>query len=441
MSAICTVNTDYPKRTDPPFSLFFYCQTQILSSVSPVRVFRQAGQKQPGDGFPGKGQSMRKFRIGILGCGVISNTYISDIGHFYRDLTIAACADVIPEAAIAQAEKFGIEKACSPEELLADDSLDIIVNLTPPAFHTALNRQIIDAGKHLFCEKPFAPTLREAEEVLALAEAKGVMVGCAPDTFLSSGLQSMRFYLDAGLIGEPFFVTANMTTFGHETWHPNPLPFYAESAGPMFDMAPYYLSAIISLLGPVESVASFGATPHKTRHIYTGQKAGEDFEVHIPTHYSSILRLRSGVICSMNMSFDIYHSDLPALEICGSDGTLSYPDPNFGGGCPKVYRKEQYTGTILQQTEEAQSRRGKFYELPELYTRVADYSRGLGVLELADAIDTGRKNRAGGELIRHVTEVIEAVCNSAADGHLYTMKTTCERPLPIPPGVQADRFC
>ncbi len=383
---------------------------------------------------------MRKFRIGILGCGVISNTYISDIQHFYKDLLITACADVVPEVAMAQADKYGIAACSTPEELLADSSLDIIVNLTPPAFHPAVNRRIIEAGKHLFCEKPFAPSLKEAREILDLADQSGIRVGCAPDTFLSSGLQSMRFYLDAGLIGEPFFVAANLTDFGVATWHPTPFPYYTEYAGPMFDMAPYYLSAIISLLGPIESVASFGATPGKIRHIYTGPNAGTDIHTEIPTHYSSILRLRSGVIVSMNMSFDIYHSDLPALEICGSGGTLSYPDPNFGGGSPKVYRKEQYTGTVYQQTEAAQERREKFYELPELYARVKDYSRGLGVLELADAISTGKKNRTGRDLILHITEAIEAVRASASNGGFYTMQTTCDRPEPIPPGVQADRF-
>ncbi len=383
---------------------------------------------------------MRQFQIGILGCGVISNTYISDIRDFYKDLHIAAVADIVPEAARAQAEKYGIEKCLTPDELLSDDSLDIIVNLTPPSFHPAVNRQIIEAGKNLFCEKPFAPTLKEAKEVLDLADEKGVMAACAPDTFLSSGLQSMRFYLDSGMIGKPFFACANMTNFGVETWHPNPGPYYTDCAGPMLDMAPYYLSAIISLLGPVESVAAFGAMPFEKRHIYTGPNAGKELDCNILTHYSGILRLKSGVIVSMNMSFDIYHSDLPAFEICGDAGTLSYPDPNFGGGCPKVYRKEQYTGTNYRKTEEALDKREKFYELPELYTRVKDYSRGLGVLDLADAIDTGRRCRAGRDLILHITEVIEAVRSSAAQGGFRKMTTTCARPEPIPPGVMADRL-
>ena len=217
---------------------------------------------------------MRRFRIGILGCGYISNTYISDIQTFYKDLKIAACADLVPEVAMAQADKYGIAKSCTPDELLADDSIDIIVNLTPPDMHPEVNRKIIAAGKHLFCEKPFAPSLEEARQVLDMADRKGVRVGCAPDTFLSSGLQSMRFYLDAGIIGEPFFVTANMTDFGVETWHPNPLPYYTEYAGPMLDMAPYYLSALISLPAPLRASPPSAQCPERSAISIPDRKQG-----------------------------------------------------------------------------------------------------------------------------------------------------------------------
>lgn len=192
---------------------------------------------------------MRIFKIGILGSGVISRTYLSDIKAFYKNLEVIACADIDVELSQKLASEFGIKKAYTTEELLNDDEVEIVINLTPPQFHVELGKQIIMAGKHLFSEKPFAPNLKDAKEVLELADAKGVKVGCAPDTFLASGLQSLRYYLDANLIGKPFFVTANMTTFGVETWHPNPVPFYTEKSGPLFDMGPYYLSAIVSLLG------------------------------------------------------------------------------------------------------------------------------------------------------------------------------------------------
>ncbi len=383
---------------------------------------------------------MRDFNIGILGCGVISRTYAADIRAFYRQLHLAACADVLPESARKLAEEVGIPKACSPEELLADPEIEIVINLTPPQFHVELNRKIIKAGKHLFSEKPFAQTAAEAEELAALAAEKGVKIGAAPDTFLASGLQSMRYYLDAGLIGKPFFATANMTTFGVDTWHPNPAPFYRKGSGPLYDMAPYYLSALVALLGPAESVGAFSAKPSETRHVYSGPLAGTDIPAEIPTTWSAILRMRSGVIVNLNVSFDIYRSGLPMFEIYGDGGTLAYPDPNFGGGTPKVYRKEQYTDTVYQHSAEAEARRETFRELPELFTRPKDYSRGIGVLDLAAAVAGNGKNRANGEMIIHITEIIEGLMKSAESGAFVRMRTTCVRPEPLKPGCALDEI-
>lgn len=383
---------------------------------------------------------MKTHNIGILGCGVISRTYAADIRAFYHRLHIAACADVMPESAKKLAEEFGIPKACTPDELLADGEIGIIINLTPPQMHVELNRKILQAGKHLFCEKPFAQTVREAEELAALAEKKSLKIGCAPDTFLASGLQSMRYYLDAGLIGKPFFATANMTTFGAETWHPNPAPFYAKGSGPLYDMAPYYLSALVALLGPAESVGAFCAKPRETRHIYSGPRAGEEIPAEVPTHYSAVMRMRSGVIVNLNVSYDIYRSSLPMFEIYGDSGTLAYPDPNFGGGTPKVYRKEQLTDTVFQHTPEAEARRETFRELPEVFSRVKDYSRGIGVLDLAAAIERNSLNRANRQMIIHITEIIEGLQKSAESGEFCRMQTTCERPEPLKPGCAPDEI-
>ena len=383
---------------------------------------------------------MKDYSIGILGCGVISRTYVADIKAFYRKLHITACADVLPESAKKLAEEFDIPKACTPDELLADKEIEIIVNLTPPQFHVELNRKIIEAGKHLFCEKPFAQTVRDAEELAALAAEKGVKIGAAPDTFLASGLQSLRYYLDTGLIGKPFFVTANMTTFGVETWHPNPAAFYRKCSGPLYDMAPYYLSALISLMGPAESVGAFSAKPSQTRHVYSGPKAGTEIPAEIATTWTAILRMSSGVIANLNVSFDIFRSNLPMFEIYGDGGTLTYPDPNFGGGTPKVYRKEQFTDTVWQHSTEAEIRRETFRELPELFTRAKDYSRGIGVLDLAASIERNSRNRANGELIIHITEIIEGLMKSAETGCFIQMKTTCKRPEPLKTGCLPDEI-
>lgn len=383
---------------------------------------------------------MRSFEIGILGCGVISRTYIPDIQLFFPKLHIRACADVQITFAKKACKEYGIEYAYTVDELLEDKKIEIVINLTPPQFHVELNKKILLSGKHLFTEKPFAPNVEEAKEVLQIAEKTGKMIGCAPDTFLASGLQSVRFYLDAGMIGKPFFVTANMKDFGVETWHPKPQPFYGKGSGPLFDMGPYYVSALVSLLGPVESVGAFGTKGSLERHIYVGESAGEDIAAEENTTFCAILRLRSGVVVNLNISYDIYKSNLPAFEIYGDGGTLTYPDPNFGGGTPKVYRKEQYTDVCYRDDEEAQKRKASFYELPEVFTRFKDYSRGIGVQDLAAAIENGTINRANGELILHVTEVLQSIRESSEQGGFIKMETTCERPRPLIPGSFLDRI-
>lgn len=377
---------------------------------------------------------MRVYNVGILGCGVISRTYAADIRAFYPKLRVVACADVDVALAEKLAVEFDIPKAYTTDALLKDDAVEIVLNLTPPQFHVALDKQIIAAGKHLFSEKPFAHSVDEAREVLALAAQKGVRIGCAPDTFLSSGLQSVRWYLDAGLIGKPFFLTANMTTFGVETWHPNPESFYRKGSGPMYDMAPYYLAAIVSLLGPIESIAAYSANDGGTRHLYVGARAGTEITAEVPTHYTAIMRLRCGVVVNLNVSYDIYRSNLPMFEIYGDGGTLTYPDPNFGGGTPRVYRKEQFIDPVFRDDAAARERSQRFYDLPELFHRQKDYSRGIGVMDLANAIETGGKNRAGGDLIIHITEAVEGLLRCADSGAFYQMTTTCERPEPLTPG-------
>lgn len=383
---------------------------------------------------------MRNVNVGILGCGVISNTYIRDIKRFYPSLHLAACADVNVELSKSHAEKYQIPSGCSVEEMLAMEEVELVVNLTPPQFHMELNKKILQAGKHVFCEKPFAPTAAQARQIMDLADEKRLLVGSAPDTFLGSSLQTCRKILDDGWIGKPLYVTANMMSNGVETWHPAPANFYRQGAGPLYDMGPYYFTALAALLGPVKRVSAFSGTGFPVRKVYTGPLKGQEVPVETPTHYSGTAELASGVIVSMNISFDIWHSNLPMFEIYGTDGTLEVPDPNMSGGRPRVYRKERTLDVLYNDSRETKEKQDTSVELPELYPHIGDYTRGIGVLDLACAIDEKRKPRVNAEMACHVIEAITGMMESAQDKKVYEMKTTCEKPEPIKTGTPAGRI-
>lgn len=371
---------------------------------------------------------MEQTKIGIIGCGVISNTYIRDIQRFYPGLLICACADVNMALAKEHAAKYNIPAGCSVEELLSMEEIEIVVNLTPPQFHTDINRKILSAGKHVFCEKPFALTLEEADGILRMAKEKGLLVGSAPDTFMGSSLQTCGKLLADGWIGKPLYATANMMSCGVETWHPAPANFYREGAGPLYDMGPYYFTALATLLGPVKSVCALSGTGFPSRNIYAGPHKGETVPVETPTHYSGMAQLESGVIVSMNFSFDIWHSNLPMLEIYGTEGTLEVPDPNMSGGQPRVYRKERTLDPLYFDSEENKGRQGHSVQVPELFPNIGSYTRGVGILDLAYAIREGRPPRADGELARHVIEAITGMMISAKNHRIYEMQTTCVMP-------------
>ncbi|MBQ7372323.1 MAG: Gfo/Idh/MocA family oxidoreductase, partial [Blautia sp.] len=265
--------------------------------------------------------------------------------------------------------------------------------------------------------------VEEAEEILELAKEKGVIVGSAPDTFLTSSMQSGRKLLEDGWIGKPLYVTANMMSCGVELWHPNPSPFYQNGGGPLYDMAPYYLSVLIHLFGPVQEVFAYCEKGYETRKIYTGPQQGKTVEVTVPTHYTSVLRMANGVLVNMNMSFDIWHSTLPKMEIYGTEGTLTMPDPNNSDGKASVFRKEQIVAKAFQMPEDIQA-----YEVPQRVQNVSEYTRGTGVAEMVVSIQKGRKHRANGELALHIIEAINGMMESAACGKCYKMRSTCEQP-------------
>lgn len=364
------------------------------------------------------------MKIGIIGCGVISSTYIQEIKRIYASiLEITGVASRNRNHALRTAKKFEIPNVFTVDEMLENPEIELIVNLTPPKAHTELNRRILEAGKHVFCEKPFALTVEDAQEIAELAKEKGLYVGAAPDTFLTAPMQSCRRLLEDGWIGKPMYVTANMMSCGVETWHPAPQAFYSKGGGPLYDMAGYYLSVLIHFFGPVQEVFSYSAKGFAERRVYSQPLAGSTVKVEVPTHYTSVLKMANGVLVNMNMSFDIWHSTLPQMEIYGTDGTMTLPDPNMSDGKASVFRKEQIIGKTYGLEEDLKS-----YEIPLRGQSVAEYTRGAGVAEMVRSIETGRKNRAGVEMAIHILEVIQGMFESSEKGICYHMTTTCEQP-------------
>ncbi len=277
---------------------------------------------------------MTRTKIGIVGCGNISGTYLK-VAKTLDALEVVACADVDLERAKARAAEFGIPRACTLDELLADAEIKIVVILTPPAAHAEVGLAALAAGKSIYSEKPLAVFREDAQELLAMAAERHLVVGGAPDTFMGAGLQTCRKAIDDGLIGTPVAATAFMLGHGPEAWHLDPEFFYKTGGGPMFDIGPYYLTALVSLLGPVKGVTGMAQISFPERVVGSGPKKGQKIIVEVPTHVVGLLEFASGVAGTIITSFDVWKTDLPRIEIYGSEGTLSVPDPNTFGGIVK----------------------------------------------------------------------------------------------------------
>jgi predicted dehydrogenase len=357
---------------------------------------------------------MAKARIGVIGCGNISDIYLKNLTTVFDNTEVAAVADLIPERAAAQAAKYGIPKACAVEELLADDSIEIVCNLTIPRAHAEVSLAALAAGKHVHSEKPLAVSLREGDRILTLARKRGLRVGAAPDTFLGAGIQTCRRLIDEGAIGGLVAATAFMTCHGHEGWHPDPAFYYASGGGPVFDMGPYYFTALIALMGPAQRVSGSVRRSFPRRVVGSGPKKGELIEVEIPTHAAGTIDFECGAVATFIMSFDVWHAELPRIEIYGAEGTLSVPDPNGFGGPVRI------KGSADEQWREVP------LELP--YT---EDSRGLGLSEMAEAIAAGRPHRASGALALHALEIMHAVHDASGTGKAQTLRYPALRPEPL----------
>lgn len=364
---------------------------------------------------------MDRLKVGIIGCGNISKIY-AEAGTKFEALEIVACADLEVERARKLAEEHGIALATTPEKLLSEREIDIVVNLTIPAAHASVALQAVRAGKHVYNEKPVAVKRREAREFIGLAREKALRVGCAPDTFLGAGLQTCRKLIDEGAIGTPLAACANMLSRGVETWHPNPEFFYKKGAGPLFDMGPYYLTALTTLLGPVSRVAGSARIGIPVRQITSQPLAGKMITVETPTHVAGLLEFECGVVTTLTMSFEVAAHNCPRLEIYGEEGTLSLPDPNTFGGPVSIRKKDA----------------SEWEEIPVAFP-YADNSRGLGVADMAEAITSDREHRASDRIAYHVLDVMHTILDASEAGRTLEVASTMARPAPFPQDMPVGR--
>lgn len=384
----------------PHFSIlnsqFFILHSQFFGNLTPIMA------------------TENKVNVGVIGTGNISSIYLESPQKF-DILNIAAVADIDMSRAQAQAEKYGVPKACSPEELLADPSIEIVINLTVPLAHGDVALQALEAGKHVYNEKPLAYDQAQAKAMLALAKKKKRLVGGAPDTFLGGGLQTCRALIDAGEIGTPVYVHGQMLSRGMESWHPNPNFFFQPGGGPMFDMGPYYLTAMIALLGPATAVSGSTRIVHPERTITSQPLNGTKIQVNTPTTIMGLIDFANGAIGTLATSFDVSEGYAIGLTIHGTKAVLQVPDPNGFGGPVRIKRADS----------------NEFVEVPIAH-RWNENSRGIGVADMAYAIRNKRPHRASGDQANHALEMMHAFHTSAKTGRRITLKSKCKQPAPLP---------
>ena len=345
-----------------------------------------------------------KMKVGIVGCGNISGRYIENSEQF-DNFEIASCADID----MAKAEEIGTKyniPFTTVDALMADPDIEIILNLTNPSAHALVAMGALNAGKSVYNEKPLAIEREDAQAMLDLAKEKGTRIGCAPDTFMGAGLSTCRQAIVDGLIGEPIGGTAFMLSHGMEMWHPNPEPFYKRGAGPLFDIGPYYLTALVSLVGPIKQVAAMTAIPTPERLITSEPLNGTKIKVETPTTVHALLDFQNGVTATLINSFDVWKHNLPRIEIYGTEGTLSVPDPNTFGGDVRVWRKAT----------------DQWEDLP-LVDQISDRGRGIGLSDMVDGMLHDRPHQASGELAYHVLDAMHAILEAGETGRYVALKS------------------
>ncbi len=363
-----------------------------------------------------------RARIGIMGCGSVFNAYAQAMQRF-PNVEVTACADVSSDRTQQMARKYGIPRAYTPAELLADPQIDLVVNLTPPKAHAEVALAALQTGKHVYGEKPLGISRAEGRRILDTARARRLRVGNAPDTFLGAGQQTCRKLLDEGAIGEPVFAMAFWLSHGHEHWHPDPEFFYKTGGGPLFDMGPYYLTALINLMGPVRRVAGMTRISYPERLITSQPHAGTRVHVEVPTHVTASLEFASGAMGLLVTSFDGWNSKTPRIELHGSKGTMIAPDPNH------------FTGDIFLGPADSQD-----WQSVPLAFGVTLQSRGIGAADMVAALQADRPHRASGELSFHVLDIMESIYDSARLGRTVDVQSTSERPAAMPDVPESQLF-
>ncbi len=368
--------------------------------------------------------------FGVIGTGTYCDHYLRNLGPVYKNVRPVGCADLNTEAAKAAAARWNIPKVYTTEEMMADPEVDIVLILTNPGSHYSLTMQALKAGKHVYCEKPLATSLEQANEIVEFAAKKGLFVGAAPDTFLSPEFQTVRKLIDEGAIGKVINVTANYVGPGADLWHPNAGFLYKQGGGPALDMGPYFLTTLVSMLGPIESLFCYANRGWDVREIH-----GQKVDVDVMTNYCAVLRFASGTVGNINLTYDEWKSDLPGMELYGTEGVIIAPDPNTMMGPIKLLKAEEFKA-LVNSREDMGAKLAAIYgpdsfalfrEVDTVAPRIGN-ERGAGLADMAKAIAEGRKPRVSADLCRHVTEAINAFNVCVETGLPYRMTTCFDRP-------------
>ncbi len=376
---------------------------------------------------------MKQTVIGVIGCGNISDSYFTGAARSSL-VKIKACADLNPLAAQAKSKQHGV-LAVSVDQLLADPEISIVINLTIPNAHAPVALQILEAGKHVYLEKPLAATLAQAQTILTKAKSRGLRVGCAPDTFFGAGHQATRQVIDSGQIGMPIGGSVAVLSHGMESWHPNPEFFFKAGGGPILDMGPYYIAQLVNLLGPVKRVAATTSIGNANRTVTSEPLNGQKIQVEVATTVNGVLEFANGANVTMSASWDVWAHKRAAIEIYGTEGSLLGVNPNFFGDKPMVCKPNE----DWQVVDISKHPFGANTRTLRSGAQVADH-RIVGLLDMAMAIQQGRAHRASGELALHVLEVLEAFDRSSIEGRHIVIQSICERPAAIPLGAGEEVF-